>query len=191
MPRLFIALQLDQEGRQSLGSLSRKLLMADISGLRVSKSERIHLTLRFLGSIGDDQIEAVTCAVNRAAQENTAFSLRLNGVGAFPNLNRSKVLWVGLEGDIDKLKRLKSCIDLYLSEVDFPLDNSVFIPHVTLARVNNSANKQQSAQIWRKLKALEQERNREVPITAIEVIESTHNRDGVTHKTIHRVHLGE
>ena len=164
--------------------------MSDHSGLRLANVERVHLTLRFIGSIKDDQVESVTSAVSHAAQSTTAFSLRLDGVDAFPNRRFPRVLWVGMEGDVDKLKKLKSCIDFYLTEVDFPPDHSVFVPHVTLARVNKNVNKQLPARIWRELKPLEQDGSREVPVFSIDVIESMSGCDGVTHKTIHRAKLG-
>jgi 2'-5' RNA ligase len=95
----------------------------------------MHLTLRFLGEINPDIVPDIDRVLETAAGEVSRFRLRLSGLGAFPNMSRPRVIWVGVGGDLELLGRLKKGIDRGLKPLGFPPEDRPFKPHITLGRV--------------------------------------------------------
>ena len=57
----------------------------------------LYLTLKFLGSIGEELVEGITGACRRVATRHQPIEASANGLGAFPSLQKPNVLWVGVE----------------------------------------------------------------------------------------------
>lgn len=95
----------------------------------------IHLTLKFLGEITPAQAEQVKAGVQKAASGG-AFTLRVGQLGCFPNPRRPKVLWVGIEGEVDKLQQLRDTVEAEIAPLGFPTEDRPFNPHLTLARTH-------------------------------------------------------
>ncbi len=62
-----------------------------------TKQGNFHLTLKFLGDVEDRNINEISAALQKIAESQTPFSIEIGGIGAFPNLARPRVLWVGLK----------------------------------------------------------------------------------------------
>ena len=59
---------------------------------------------------------------------------RLRGIGAFPHWRRPKVMWAGLNGDIEKLSRLRNTLNDELELLGFKAEKRPYRPHLTLGR---------------------------------------------------------
>jgi 2'-5' RNA ligase len=127
MPRLFVALDLPQEIKQSLEPLSRGL-----GDVRWLGPEQQHLTLRFIGELDNGRMNDVIDALALIVGE--PFELRLKGLGHFPPRGEPRVLWVGVERS-PSLGQLKRRIDWALRQVGLAPESRKFAPHVTLARI--------------------------------------------------------
>ena len=79
----------------------------------------------------------------QAAQEVDRFHLELSGLGAFPNLQRPRVAWVGLEGQVDSLTGLQKLVDSGLARLGFTREPRSFTPHLTLARLREGISAQE------------------------------------------------
>ncbi len=94
-----------------------------------------HITLAFLGEVEDSILETLGPALERTAAEFEPFPLRLEGLGAFPNPGRPRVLWVGATGPgVETLKALHGAVARAAKECGCPPEDDRFSPHVTLAR---------------------------------------------------------
>ncbi|MBM4433091.1 MAG: RNA 2',3'-cyclic phosphodiesterase [Chloroflexi bacterium] len=138
--RSFIAIELSEEVKAELSRLQDKLKAGRTSGAKWVDPYGIHLTLKFLGNIVAETVGKVTEAMEEAAKEVSPFSLEVKGLGAFPNLNRVQVVWVGVGGEVDKLVNLQKRIDVNLSPLGFAPESRPFTPHLTLARMRNEAS---------------------------------------------------
>ncbi len=138
--RSFIAIELSDELKQKLSQLEARLNAAGIYGVRWVNPESIHLTLKFLGDIAADRTEEITSVMEDSVRGVSRFRLVVEGLGAFPNLRRVQVAWVGLGGDTEVLKSLQRKIESNLEPLGFPAEKRDFTPHLTLARVNNRAS---------------------------------------------------
>ncbi len=132
--RIFIAVPLHPPLLAAIGDLEHRLEAAGIR-LRWIRPENLHLTLRFLGEISEEQVSQVRLAAREAVAGFDAFPVVLAGVGAFPNPHRPQVVWVGVREGAERLRALAERLDDRLALQDFPREPRAFRAHLTLARV--------------------------------------------------------
>ena len=97
----------------------------------------IHITLKFLGEISEDSTDELMLAIEESAQGIQPFQLEVREVGAFPNLERVQVLWVGVKGELEKITQLQKNIESNTEQLGFSRESRAFSPHLTLGRVRN------------------------------------------------------
>ncbi len=129
MIRLFVALDLPQPLRARLA-----LLAGGVPGARWISAENYHLTLRFIGEIPGYRAEEADLALS--ALHAPGFSLTLAGVGTFEKAGRPAALWVGVERN-PALDHLQAKVETALQRVGFAAERRRFMPHVSLARLDN------------------------------------------------------
>ena len=131
MIRLFIAIDLPPAIRSLVHDLAR-----DIPGTHPVPLNQLHLTLKFIGDVGNKAILSLTEAL--ATVENPAFSLAFQGVGCFPPRGTPRIVWAGIAPQ-PELEQLHSLIDQTLEQQGFARETRQFSPHVTLARLKTPA----------------------------------------------------
>lgn len=136
MERLFIAIKIEET--PELLSLVRNTRMhMRRERMRWIPDMNLHITLKFLGNVGNNMIPAITNAVNTAVNDSEDFFINIKGLGNFG----SRILWAGIEFNREMLmlqERIEDC----LSKL-FKKEENDFVPHITLARINYLANKSQ------------------------------------------------
>lgn len=65
--------------------------------------------------------------------------LQLTKLGAFPNQREPRVLWAGVNGDLDALQQLHELVDTAITGLGFTPERRPFRPHLTLGRVRDQA----------------------------------------------------
>ena len=133
--RLFAAAELPDAFREDIARIGAAALALGIRGVRPVRPEGAHLTLKFLGEVGADRIADVLAAMRLAAARSAPFRLRTGKLGAFPNAAAPRVLWLGVDGDLAALRRLRDDLEDAFAAIGFPRDRRAFSPHVTAARV--------------------------------------------------------
>ncbi len=136
--RLFVAIDLPWELRERLALLAGR----GIPGARWVPAENFHLTLRFIGEIQAWQAEEIDHAF--AALRGRGFALTLAGVGTFSKAGRVTQLWVGVERN-PMLDHLHAKIETTLQRVGLAPERRRFVPHVTLARLDNAVESRLAA----------------------------------------------
>jgi len=137
--RVFIAVELEEGLKGELGSLQRELACSRVDA-KWTLPEGLHITLKFLGEITLQQLEQVKEVIAKVADEFTAFSAEFVGIGAFPNLSRPRVLWVGVGEGADELSKIAERLEEELEKIGFERESRKFHPHVTLARFRSLKN---------------------------------------------------
>lgn len=137
MPRIFIAIPISSHLQFCLGRVAAQ----PEAGVRWVHPKHLHLTLRFLGHITEEQFRRACLAVAQAVEEGPGpFTLSVKGIGAFPSPGHARVVWAGFTGDQEPLFRLHNILASRLHEVGFPPENRSFRPHITLARFRSPAS---------------------------------------------------
>jgi 2'-5' RNA ligase len=137
MIRAFIALPLPEAVKDALLEVSgmlRKTIDA-----RWVKPEAIHLTMKFLGNIDENNLESIGRKLDELSSMHSPFDMRLIGLGAFPSERRARVIWAGIETDILRLRKLAASIDDLSADYGIAKDVRPFTAHITLARLRESS----------------------------------------------------
>lgn len=132
--RTFIAIEVPEPVRLAVAALSQRLQARNVRASWV-KPENMHLTLRFLGDIAEDDIEPLVERLAGGYANQTPFTLYVRGTGAFPNLKRPSVVWVGMGPVEGVLTEVHAVAEDAARSIGLPPDNKRFHPHLTLARI--------------------------------------------------------
>lgn len=110
-------------------------LRAQLPDLRWADATRMHLTLTFYGEVADATVPRLTERLARVAGRRDAMDLRFAGGGAFPQPRRARVLWIGVEGDRDPLRRLADSTAAAGRRLGLGGPDRAYRPHLTIARL--------------------------------------------------------
>ena len=187
--RLFIAVELPPEVLSALSNLIHGLRASALGGIRLVATKNIHVTLKFLGDTDVDRLSDLTAALDGLGDRASAFSLALGDVGGFPNLNRTRVLWVGLAGDKQPLDSLANLVEKACVALDFRANAQPFSPHLTVARMRDSASPEERRKAGETLTSLQWKKGAPIPIDSFKLIKSTLTPQGPIYETLHTVFL--
>jgi RNA 2',3'-cyclic 3'-phosphodiesterase len=137
--RLFIAIALPASLQQKLDEAAGLLKNNQTRAVHWVAGKNIHLTLKFLGEVESNKIEPISQVIQAESQRIEPFELSAGGVGAFPNLRRPRVVWIGLQAP-QVLSDLTAAIDRGTQQLGFPGEDRPFSPHLTLGRVSQNAS---------------------------------------------------
>jgi len=108
----------------------------EAAGFRWTPAEQWHLTLAFMAEVADRHVDDLMARLERAARKRHPMTATLAGGGAFPNVGRAKVLWVGVEVDDPvELDRLATGSRAAAAKAGASVDGQRFRGHLTLARM--------------------------------------------------------
>ncbi len=139
MMRLFIALPLEKAVEEHLSRLITTLKQKG-GQVRWVAPKNIHLTVRFLGDTEDDLVPELSKLIDNTAADFTPVQTRIDHLGAFPNLHRPNVIWVGVNDNTDILAELANRIEAGVRQLGIKPDSKPFKAHLTLGRVKDSRN---------------------------------------------------
>jgi len=133
--RLFVALQLSAEVRETFAALLGKLRRTD-SKPRWVHPENLHITLKFIGHVADEKLPLI-CDALAAIPVPPPMTIEFHSLGFFPNARRATVVWVGVQ-PLPELAALTGRIDNALAVCGVPPETRPFAPHLTLARLKET-----------------------------------------------------
>jgi RNA 2',3'-cyclic 3'-phosphodiesterase len=157
--RAFVAVELPARVLESLASLQddlREQLGRAAGTVRWTRPEGLHITLQFLGDVPSAQVDAIGEALQTSIAGQRVAKLAISKVGAFPNENRPRILWVGLDGDIPVLSGVASAVADGLKSLGYSPDKP-FKPHITLGRVREHARPDEVRAIAQALEVAQEE----------------------------------
>ena len=134
--RSFAAVKMPGEAADVLENFLAEL--RPLAKIRWVRRSQFHITLKFLGensrAVTEDVIDALT-----PLKSFEPFTVELSYIGAFPNLNAPKVLWLSGEKGASELSVLsKKVNDAIFDSVGIERDAKKFRAHLTLARLKES-----------------------------------------------------
>ena len=132
--RTFLAIDLPSALHSAIGQ-NLRTVKRELPGLSWSKTENLHINLKFFGETAESQVDQIREAVEPAITNSSPFVIELKGFGVFPDYRSPRVLWIGLGGALDSLSALAECVERAVAPLGFPQENRPFRPHLTVARV--------------------------------------------------------
>jgi len=131
--RTFIAIALPEATQAKAEKLLSDLRRVD-AAVRWVPARNLHLTLKFLGDVEEARLRDLFLGIQRATEGIEPFQITLEGLGAFPNTRRPRVLWIGLEIP-EAMQKLYEHVEEELFRLEFPREQRKFSPHLTIGRV--------------------------------------------------------
>jgi 2'-5' RNA ligase len=95
----------------------------------------LHLTLRFLGDQTAERLQDVARALVETAAASTPFSMGLGGLGAFPSLDRPRILWLGVTEGAAEVRGLQARVEAALETCGVGREARSWHPHLTIGRI--------------------------------------------------------
>lgn len=99
-----------------------------------------HLTLAFIGSVDDSQIDVISAALREVASRNQRFDFVADEFGAFPEKSDAIVFWAGAGKKCQPLLDLGADVRAEFTNRNISFDPKPFMPHITLSRFRRGAN---------------------------------------------------
>jgi len=187
--RTFIAVDTDPAIRKAARGLIDRLRQSG-ADVKWVEPEKLHLTVKFLGDVGADEIAEVCGAVEKAVADAAPFPLELRGLGVFPNVHRPQTIWLGAgEGD-DRMAELAERIETVLEPFRFRRETRRYRTHLTLGRLRREGGGTGVGELGRLLAELRGYEAGRMPVEELVVFSSELTRAGPIYEAMGRAPLG-
>jgi len=187
------------------GNRFRAFIAVDLSGLlelapvfdaingiegkiRTVEPENVHLTMKFLGDTPASSIHDIVRVMKEAVVGARPFSLEFKGVGAFPRMDRPRVIWIGVEGEegVRTMGGIAKNLDLGLSKLGYQREKREFSPHLTVGRVKFIKDKRSLRELFSDHEGVDFGK---VDIGSIKLKKSVLSPRGPTYSTVEEIEL--
>ncbi len=147
--RAFVAIFPPPQVREALLRAARR---QPVSGeVRWIPPPNIHLTLKFLGDVTDEQLGEIDAALGEVSWRHLPFEIVTSTFGAFPSSRKARILWAGVGEGSERLRALADDVCGSLEPLGFAREGRPYAPHVTLGRARGRPVTLGSAQITARL----------------------------------------
>jgi len=140
--RTFVAVDFTDAIKSQFGALQDRL-KPRCPQLKWVSPQQMHLTLKFLGEIDEQQVADIRKALDVLAGQCRPMDITVEQIGTFRPAGPVNVIWVGLHDATGHLAQCHAACEKLLAPLGFPLEDRPFSPHLTLARNNSPANSPQ------------------------------------------------
>jgi 2'-5' RNA ligase len=137
--RGFVAVGVAEPVRLRIAEVQATLRRVD-ADVRWVAPENLHVSLKFLGEIGEDQVARLKELLELEAARWPRLDLSYAGLGTFPEGGAPRVVWAGCAGDVAKLAGLAQAAERLAEQVGVPREGRPFVAHLTIGRVKSPRN---------------------------------------------------
>jgi 2'-5' RNA ligase len=132
--RSFVAVPLPGAVQTEIARASASLAR-DLPGVKWSKKpQNLHVTVKFLGKVAVDKLEALGGALAGAFAEMPRFAFELRGFGAFPSERHARVIFVAIDDARRELAAVAESVEAVTERFGFAREQRPFTAHVTVGR---------------------------------------------------------
>lgn len=185
MPRLFVALDLPDGLADEFATLRADA--PDAPSLSFTDPTDAHVTVKFLGDTPEDELDELIDALEHAVDDADAgpFPVEVGGLGAFPNEEYIRVVWIGVREGAGELTRLHEAVERETTALGFEPEEHEFTPHLTVARMSDAREKDA---VQRFLREGDPDVGR-FEATELRLKASELSSEGATYRTVARLEL--
>lgn len=137
--RAFMAVEIDFRLINRILKVQEAIKTTDAQ-VKFVDGENLHFTVKFFGDITPDQAQQITSLTDNQLENQNSFQMYIKGTGVFPNLDRPRVLWLGVE-DPQEFSQLQQRLDDDWVRMGFRKERS-YTPHLTIGRVKGPRNRE-------------------------------------------------
>lgn len=156
--------------------------------VRLTKNNKLHLTIAFIGEQPDSMIGNFTNVITEAVSGISPFPIIPAYIDAFPTIHHPHTFWVGVKGDIDKLFVIRERIKDGLAKLGLNTDDRRYIPHIAVGKVSSQYDLSEDQE--EKLQEIAvKEDFKSIDIISIKLFESIPEEGFHTHNTLAQIPL--
>jgi len=134
--RSFLAFELPLDIKEIVARVSSEIRKSPLN-VRCVHVDNIHLTVIFMGNIKTGDIVNIGAEVEKVCFRYSSFDVSLREMGFFPNKRNPRVLWLGLDGDLERMSHFRDSLQKQLGSFGIKEEKRRFTPHLTLGRFRN------------------------------------------------------
>ena len=187
--RVFISLNLSAAAQKEIQRLTEKLHKFHWP-VRWEKTEKVHLTLAFIGNLPVSKLVHLQSAVEKGSVGMKPFEITFKGLGSFPDFINPRIVWMGLKGDLKSLAALQKSILGELEKAGFRFDEKPFVPHMTIGRVKKGISKGALRDLGKKISKMRKiDFQSRILVESVAVMKSELRRTGSVHTRLAEIKL--
>jgi 2'-5' RNA ligase len=133
--RCFICLEISREAINEIEELQKIIKKKNLFYGKFTEPENLHLTLKFLGEIGENKIKEIKKELSEI--KFSEFDVSLGELGFF-SFKFPRILWIKLNGK--EIWKLQEEIDKKMEKLGF-IREERFMSHITIARLKKAIDK--------------------------------------------------
>ncbi len=180
MPRLFIAVDVEDPLIVSRVAMVKEALVSTGVPMKPVEDYNLHITIRFIGEVSEAVKDLIVERVmSRLVFER--FEVEFRGLGAFPSELRPRVVWIGVTRGSEELKNIRETLENSLRSIGIAPERGDFKPHLTIARVKGSRNMATLSKLIREYSDYDFGRMR---VESVRLKKSTLTRQGPIYETL-------
>ena len=174
MIRTFVAVFPPPEVREALHNAAQNLPTS--KDFRLVGQEKVHLTLKFLGDIAENELDKIKQALQPIRERHDPFEVSTSNFGAFPSARKARILWAGLEEGSEQLRTVAENVENLLEPAGFERENRPYVPHLTLGRTRSRRTTLDTSEI--------SPPTLRFTVSGVDLVKSTPGKNGVIYSTI-------
>jgi RNA 2',3'-cyclic 3'-phosphodiesterase len=137
---MFVAIELEHAVKRSLTRIADGLGPLRKS-VRWIGPDQLHVTLKFLGDVPDEDAGGIGDACAAAAAECEPFEFAIDICGCFPREGDVRIVWGGAQHLPDALSACAARCEDAFAAIGFSRESRPFKPHVTVGRVRDDRSR--------------------------------------------------
>lgn len=182
--RLFIAVDLDENTKSNIARIINALKNRDFD-VKWAEPDNIHLTLKFLGEVREDQIKGLEERISNVLKSVKKFKISISEVGYFGSPRYIKVIWLDVVESREKLVELSKLFNRELSYIR--KEEHKPSPHLTIGRVRTGRNRDE---LLREIERFKHMKIGEVNVNEIKLKSSVLDKKGPAYSDVKVFDLG-
>lgn len=132
--RLFAAIEIPDDLKEALRSFTG--LLRPTATIGWSPLDNLHITTKFIGEWPEPRLDQMQRTL-AALPVNGAIEITVKGLGWFPNARHPRIFWAGVAGG-EPLHALARTTEQAVARLGVPIEERVYSPHLTLARIREA-----------------------------------------------------
>ena len=147
--RAFLAIEIEESLKNKIKKTQQTIKNTNSAKIKYVEDENIHLTLKFFGEINQRKQKQISSIIRKTTENYETYTMKLVKVGAFPNMNRPRVIWTGIKDNDTTINLIKELDDEF-NKIGFKKEHD-YTPHITIGRVRDVYNKNNLSNILKQL----------------------------------------
>jgi 2'-5' RNA ligase len=185
--RLFFAVELSNSVKAAAYSLVGATGLSP-DQVRWIHRENLHLTLKFLGDVNTEVVPAIIAAAQQVFTAAEPLRFEVVGMGVFPNHEQPRVVWLGVEGEVDSLATVVDHLGDALNPFGLKKEERHYTPHITIGRVRSSGGRGRLLRLVREAHSVN---FGELHIRSVSLYESRLRPGGSIYTKLHTFRFGQ